>query len=288
MKIEKPLVSIVIPSYNHAKYIRQAIESVLNQTYLNIELIVIDDGSKDHSVEIIQELADAHGFTFIAQENKSLPVTLNIALQMAKGELFCEFSSDDFLSTDYIEKQVLFMQDNLDVALVAATLTVVDGSGKIEDNKCSNLSPRKYTFDDVVFNGMNVPAPGMVFRKKVLEEVGGFSPEIQLEDLQIQLKITHAGHLITINPEAKVFYRLHGENNVLRKNWMADQMLATINEYQDHEDFNKIRKFWYLRVFKIYAKVDKPKAKRFIKEVRCYWFTKDFWKGIRRILFSLG
>ena len=284
--MKETLVTIIIPSYNHEKYIAKAITSVLEQTYKNIELIVIDDGSKDNSVQVIQALADKHKFTFIAQENQSLPVTLNRALEIARGELFCEFSSDDFLSETYIELQVHFMHQNPDIALVAASLTIVDAEDRAQPKKHTAAIPQKFNFEDVIFKGKNVPAPGMVFRKDILQEVGGFSPDIQLEDLQIQLKLTNAGHLITFNPDAEVFYRLHGENNVLRESWMADQMLATINEYQDHKDFKKIRKFWYLKLFKKYAKVDKKKARRFLPQVLQYCYHLSFLHAVYRLVFK--
>ena len=83
-----PLVSVVVPCYNHEKYVKETIESIVNQTYKNIELIVIDDGSKDNSVKVIQELADKYGFTFIHRPNKGLSATLNEGIRLSKGKYF--------------------------------------------------------------------------------------------------------------------------------------------------------------------------------------------------------
>jgi alpha-1,3-rhamnosyltransferase len=74
---ETPLVTIIIASYNHAPYIKASVDSVLNQTYKNIELLVVDDGSKDGSVELLQQMQAEHGFDLRVQENRGLSRTLN-------------------------------------------------------------------------------------------------------------------------------------------------------------------------------------------------------------------
>ncbi len=107
-----PLVSVVVPCYNHEKYVKETIESIINQTYKNIELIVIDDGSKDNSVQVIQEMADKHGFTFVHRPNKGLSATLNEGIRLSKGKYFCAIASDDILMLEKIEKQVTFMEAN--------------------------------------------------------------------------------------------------------------------------------------------------------------------------------
>lgn len=87
MTAQQPLVSVIIASYNHGRYIEESILSVLGQTYPNIELLVVDDGSKDDSVERIQRLQAEHGFDFQVQQNQGLTATLNGAIARAKGSL---------------------------------------------------------------------------------------------------------------------------------------------------------------------------------------------------------
>lgn len=281
----RPLVSVVIPSYNHHDYVERAICSVLGQTYSNIELIVIDDGSTDGSVDRIALLADEFGFCFVKQANRGLTKTLNRALTMAKGEYFCEFSSDDFMSDDYILEQVLFMNEHADVGMVSARLIEVDAKGSLKSQKHDPVSIEHFvSFDDILFRGQNLPAPGMLFRKSALVAVDGYNAEIQLEDMHIQLKLTNAGWLIANNPVAVVYYRLHGKNNVLRHLWMAKQVLQTINDFSSHPNFKRIRKFWYLKLFKKFAKLDRHEAIKFLPEVIQYWYDSKFWHGLRRIL----
>ena len=108
-----PYVTVVVPSYNHAQYIKKCIMSIINQTYKNFQLIVIDDGSSDNSVDIIQDLSEMYGFTFIVQENKGVAATLNRAIrEYCVGDYFTFCASDDFWTSDKLEIQVAFMEEN--------------------------------------------------------------------------------------------------------------------------------------------------------------------------------
>ena len=100
MTEQQPLVSIVIPCYNHSQFVQETIQSIIDQDYENIELIIIDDGSKDNSVEVIQEMIPACEERFVRFEfryrpNKGLCATLNEALEWCEGEYFSPLASDD-------------------------------------------------------------------------------------------------------------------------------------------------------------------------------------------------
>ena len=101
MNQSQPLVTVIIASYNHAPYIEQSILSVLNQTYSNIELLVIDDGSTDDSVERIRRLQERYSFDFRVQQNQGLTNTLNGAVARSQGPLVVPFGSDDIMSVSY-------------------------------------------------------------------------------------------------------------------------------------------------------------------------------------------
>src|SRR3990167_1567368 len=107
---EQPLVSVIIASYNHGPYIEASITSVLAQTYGNIELLVVDDGSSDDSVERIQRLQRLHGFDFRVQKNQGLSRTLNETVARARGELITPFGSDDVMLPQRLALQVAYLQ----------------------------------------------------------------------------------------------------------------------------------------------------------------------------------
>ncbi len=116
----RPLVTVVIPVYNHARYVDQAIESVLAQTYPNIEVIVIDDGSKDESPKVLEKYAGRGRFTVIINEkNSGQSAVYNQALSLAKGEFVCMLPSDDWFLPRKIELQVAkFAECGPDVGVV--------------------------------------------------------------------------------------------------------------------------------------------------------------------------
>ena len=101
----KPEVTIVIPVYNSEKYIGRCIESILNQTFQDFELLIINDGSKDNSKEIIKEYKSKYPdkITFINQENKGVSTTRNEAIKIANGKYIMFIDNDDYIDNDYIE-----------------------------------------------------------------------------------------------------------------------------------------------------------------------------------------
>ena len=108
-----PLVSIIVPSYNHARYVTQCIDSIMQQTYKNFELIVIDDGSKDNSKEVLTTLQAKYKFTLVFQDNHGVAYTLNRGIkEFAKGKYLTFCASDDYWTLDKLQKQVQFMENN--------------------------------------------------------------------------------------------------------------------------------------------------------------------------------
>ncbi len=104
---QRPLISVIITNYNYGKYVARAIRSVLNQTYRNIELIVINDGSTDDSDEVIQKVISGRqerDITYVSQENKGVVYTRNEGMELAKGEFICYLDADDYFNRNYISE----------------------------------------------------------------------------------------------------------------------------------------------------------------------------------------
>lgn len=108
--MKPPLVSVIITCYNYAEYVGGAIESVLEQTYKNIDLIIIDDGSTDNSLEVIKPYNKNKNVKIVSRKNKGIVFTRNEALAIAKGEFICFLDADDYFSRDYIENMVAVAQ----------------------------------------------------------------------------------------------------------------------------------------------------------------------------------
>ena len=162
------LVTVLIPSYNHQKYIKDAILSVINQTYKNIELIVIDDGSSDDSLQIIRSLGKKYNFKYIIRENRGICATLNEALNMAKGVYFCGLGSDDMFFPEKIEKQVNFMLNNPEYAMCYSRVQLFNEKGYFELKAKKNYKSG-YIFKDLILENF-IEAPTALIKTDVLKK----------------------------------------------------------------------------------------------------------------------
>lgn len=256
-----PLVSVYIPSYNHEKYVSDSIKSVLNQTYKNIELIVIDDGSKDNSVSIIQNLADKYGFKFIHRPNKGLSATINQALNLANGKYICGCASDDKFILDKIEKQVKFMEENPDVAVCCGNHIEFNEN---YENKISLKFDKKYDFETLLEFDL-ISASTAMIKSEVLKKLGGYDENMIIEDLDMWLRITHAGYKIAHIDEYLAHYRKHGTNTTANYAKMVDGVEKILQKWDYDEKFKKIADRRRLCLFTWYSKKHKAIVKRYLK-----------------------
>lgn len=230
-----PQVTVIIASYNHARYIEAAIESVLQQTYPAVELLVVDDGSQDDSVARIQALQLKHGFDFRVQTNRGLAQTLNDGIARARGSLIAPFGSDDVMLPDRLEKQVAYLQDKPEVGICAGNIALIDADGRLLAKRNRVRSFRRLDFDDVFCSDKaGAPAPTLLFRREILEQVGCFDPSIRLEDLLVELKITRAGYFIDVLPDVLAHYRVHATNTYKNRRFMIETVLETYARFADH------------------------------------------------------
>ena len=242
------LVTVIISSYNHAPYIEESILSVIGQTWPHVELLVIDDGSTDDGVSRIDALQRIHGFDFRAQKNQGLTRTLNEAIARAKGDWIAPFGSDDIMLSDRLALQMAYIADKPEVGMCAGNIELMHSDGTpYPDQDPKNDAPfRRMNFEDVFLERKPyVPAPSMLIRKEALEKVGGFDPDIRLEDLYIQLKITHAGYFIDALGARMARYRKHPTNTYKNIRFMTESVLRIYQDYADHPDYERVR-FRYL------------------------------------------
>jgi glycosyltransferase involved in cell wall biosynthesis len=131
MKNNLPLVSIVVPTFNQAEFLPEAIASAQKQTYPNIEIVVVNDGSTDHTIEVLQKLSQEDSrIRFFNQLNKGFGGATNKAIHEAKGEYIAHLDSDDIFEPEKIEKQFDALQINRDIDLVHTAVQLIDRQGK--------------------------------------------------------------------------------------------------------------------------------------------------------------
>ena len=285
----QPLVTVIIASYNHAPYIEQSIQSVLDQTYPNIELLVIDDGSPDDSVERIQRLQAVHGFDFRVQQNQGLTNTLNGAIARAKGSLIVPFGSDDIMMPDRIAVQVAYMDGKPEVGICAGNIELIDADGNLfpEKRQRRDVPFRRLDFDDMFLERKPYPpAPTLMIRREALDKVGGFDPSIRLEDLYIELKITHAGYFIDGLNVVMARYRKHATNSYKNHRFMIDSILRIYAQFSDHPLYDEVRYNFLKSMFLKTANRNRALARELLAQIPFKHWTGKTWRGLGRLYFS--
>lgn len=289
MTDQQPVVTVIIASYNHAPYIEQSILSVLDQTYSNIELLVVDDGSSDDSVERIQRLQALHGFDFRAQQNQGLTNTLNGAIARAKGSLIVPFGSDDIMLPERIATQVAYLDGKPEVGICAGNIEFIDSDGNLfpEKRQRRDVPFRRLDFDDMFLERKPYPpAPTLMIRREALEKVGGFDPNIRLEDLLIELKITHAGYFIDGLNVLMARYRKHATNSYKNHRFMIDNILRTYALFSDHPLYEEVRYKFLSSMFLKVSNRDRKLARELLAQIPFKAWNKKTWRGLGRLYFS--
>lgn len=277
---KQPLVSVVISCYNHEKYIKASILSILNQTYKNIELIVYDDGSTDDSPKILEKLAKEHNFFFKRHDNIGYTATLNKALKKCNGKYITILGSDDISFIDKIEKQIIFLEKRNDIAVCGGNILSIDGNGQIKAKQ--RLKPyREVDFRTIFANPKLIPAaPTAMIRADVITEVGGYDPEIVLEDLYMWLKITNRGYKIAVLNDVLVYYREHETNTHKNYRHMVEHIEKTYSEYKDNKQYPYTINKFYLRMFLKVAKKDKKYAFEIMKKINPRFYNLKFLRAL--------
>jgi glycosyltransferase involved in cell wall biosynthesis len=220
-----PLVSIVIPSYNHGRWIQQALESVYAQTYRNLELIVIDDGSADGSVEIIHEHLAACPFPyrFIARENRGAHATINEGVALAAGEYVNVLNSDDWFPSNRISAMVEGIARR-EADWGFGEVSFVDGTGKsinptenprvFEFKKSMKQRFKWETLGAALLDFNHLISTGNLFvRKSFFDELNGFRDYRYNHDWDFCLRATLRSEPVFV-PGSAYVYRLHESNTI--------------------------------------------------------------------------
>lgn len=197
-----PLVSVIIPCYNDYLYIQEALDSINNQDYENIEIIIIDDGSdqitKDVLVKIVQE-----NLQIIYQENKGTSVARNNGIKKAKGEFILTLDADDYFESTFISKGMQLLVQNSNLGLISCWFKIFNNKGVLE-----NFKPKGGDMNTLIFyNGTS--GGSALFRKKCWSDIDGYDEMMRsgFEDWEFNISIAKAGWGIYIIEEELFNYR---------------------------------------------------------------------------------
>jgi glycosyltransferase involved in cell wall biosynthesis len=227
MKVNIPLVTVIIPLYNHEHYIKTAIESIVNQSYRNIEIIVIDDGSTDNSSSVVEEIISksSESIKLINKQNEGITKTLNLGIRLSRGEYIAVLASDDYLLPDSITSRVDYLDNNAEKLAVFGDAIVVDSNGnEIYPSAIEKNNGRKYFLkidkllsSELVFRWC-VPGPVFMAKKTLYETIGLYDECILIEDWDFYLR-TAGNNLLGFIDRNVAAYRVHDFNSsIIRSN----------------------------------------------------------------------
>lgn len=209
-------VSVIIPLYNQAEFVSETIESILNQTYKNYEIVVVNDASTDNSLEVVSKYAQHIKAIITHPVNRGLPATRNTAIKNSTGELILPLDSDDKIDPTHLEKTTAAMVDG--VGLVSTWLHIEPTQEMREQNHWPHHSghpgsgyPIFPPTREQILNG-NCLCVCSMFRRRVWEEVGGYPEEMNRgsEDWAFWAKIVcNTNWKVAVVPEHLFHYRVH-------------------------------------------------------------------------------
>lgn len=207
-----PLVSVLMAVYNSERYVGQAVESILNQTFCDFELIVIDDGSTDQSLAILQRYTvKDRRICLISRENRGIPCTRNELLAQASGELIAVMDSDDIALPNRLAQQVEFLQQHPQVVCLGSAYDLIDAKGRLLTHLPVPLGDEDIQRQTLAGHA-SIFQPCAMMRRSAVLAVGGYDETMtQAEDLDLWLRLGEIGKLANL-PEVLVQYRLHSNS----------------------------------------------------------------------------
>lgn len=228
------LVSIVMAAYNAESTIRETMQSLLAQDYPNKEIVVTNDGSRDSTGKILDELAAIHPdvVTVVHQVNQGQSIARNAAISRARGAYIAFMDADDIWAVNKVSTQVQFLIEHPNVGLVYTEGMTITNDGK-------KIAPFDYSRDftgkcfDKLFLSNNIIGSSVMVRKSVLDDVGAFTPHLRAcENWELWTRISRKYQIDFIDKEL-AYYRQHGNNMTKNIDWMIENRLKAIRHNHD-------------------------------------------------------
>ena len=240
-------VSIIITSYNKAEFIEEAIESAINQTYSDFEILIVDDGSKDGSQKIINELSEKYSkIRIIFQENQGVVITRNNAIMEAKGEFILQLDGDDKLHPEFLKWTVPILETDDKIGIVFCKTFLFGARSGIWDRGDYNLK-RQLTANLIVITAL--------FRKSDYLRTHGYRDEFKegLEDWDFWLSIIELGKEVREVNEIGFYYRiLEDSRNSSYSSEVQQKLKQQIFEFHSDlyliNNLNPVKLLWDIRI----------------------------------------
>ncbi len=243
--MNQPLVSVICACYNQSQFIFESLESVKNQAYENLEIIIWDDASQDNSVQIIEGwIKDNPSLKIIFhkhQTNKGICKSLNYAQSKASGKYIQLLALDDLLLSDKISRHVAILEKSNDNdALVFTDALLMNDESILYQNRFISFYKHYFSlnsgnyFDDLL-RGNYIPAMSILYKKRILDEIGPWDENLSFEDYDMLLRISKNYNFI-FDDQVSAVYRMHAKNT--HKTLHKEMKKAEFGIYYKHATYN--------------------------------------------------
>ena len=207
---QTPLLSVLMPVYNGEIYLASAVQSILEQTYDDFDFIIINDGSTDKSLDILQKFSQKDKrIKLISRENKGLVQTLNEGLELINTPFVARMDADDIALPTRFEKQMQYLSNNSDCLLLGTRVIIIDADGDEICEMGGYFSHSEIDQGLLEKKGQLVYHPSVIFRKSIVDQLGGYRNKYTtVEDLDLFLRISELGKIENLR-EPLLKYREH-------------------------------------------------------------------------------
>jgi len=262
-------VSVLVPCHDHERFVEEAVRSVLSQEGVEVELRVVDDGSRDGSPRILSRLAAELGFSLVLRENRGLVPTLRELSAGVSTPYFCSMASDDRMPQGRLAAQVELLERRPEFPACAGQARTMDERGV--------LSPRllrRYLRDrpEVGFAKLflgegEIHGASVLLRTEAFRHAGGYDSRFSIEDFPLWLALTRGGDRILVSDVEACHYRQHGSNLHSRTDFMYGQILSILDSYRGHPLHGRARRRWKAAWWSETVAVSRSEALRRISEL---------------------
>ncbi len=224
----QPLVTVIVPSFQQGRFIRETIESILGQDYPNLEVVVVDGGSRDETVEVLRSFSHDPRLRFVSEPDEGVADAVNKGLAMARGQVCAIQSSDDGYLPDAVTTAVSALRDQSRPGIVYGEIVKVDEHGR--ELGRPRLGP--YALEAWLSKQTYIPQPAAFFRKELVQDAGGWDASFFVCDTEFWLRLIWLAPVVKIN-RALAVRRMHGEQRDTQRAKIAESFTRMIDESRE-------------------------------------------------------
>lgn len=265
-----PLVSVLLASHDHERFVEEAVRSAMSQEGVPFELVVVDDGSADRSPEILERLRAEFGFRLVVRPNRGLVPTMNELLSMARGKYVCSLASDDVMPPDRLRLQSAFLEARPEAAACYGQVVNMDENGRPEpgvDRRFLRSCP-SVSFEDQFLGRKALHGCAEMYVREKIAALGGYDERFFFEDIPLNLKVLREyGPQPVLSDVVCCFYRLHGGNLHANEDRVFAEILRMLEDYAGHPLHAKAVRAWKAHWFSAVAERGRVEAARRIPEL---------------------